>query len=168
MDCQRCGSRPASVHISQIVNGVKSETHLCEECAKQSKVNLEFSHHSMENINNLLGFFTQGYSFDKGANEAVCSNCGTSYRRTAELGYVGCSNCYDQFTRQLESVLRKIHGTNQHRGKIPARRGSTFKVKKEIENLKISLNKAVQREEYEDAAALRDEIRKLEGKLGES
>lgn len=164
MNCQRCQQRTANVHITQFINGQKHEAHLCEECAQAAKITVELPQLPINNLKNLLAFLGQGNLVDRSAPELICNNCQTSYHKVHETGYVGCSDCYEQFTKQIEPVLKKIHGTNMHRGKIPNRLGAIYLIKREMEDLKSQLRQAVELEEYEKAAGLRDRIKLLEDK----
>ncbi len=165
MECQKCQQRPANVHITQFINGAKQEVHLCDQCAQDVKTNLQIPQLPLHNLNNLLGFFTQNYNLDKMVHDKFCPVCHTSYRKIAETGYVGCSSCYQSFSSHLDPILRKIHGSNKHRGKIPQRMGASFLLRKEIEDLKLELRQVLEREAYEEAARLRDKIKALEKKL---
>lgn len=164
MNCQRCQQRPANVHITQIVNGQKYEIYLCEECAQTEKITVELPQLPIDNLKNLLGFLGQSFLSDQESYQLVCQNCQTPYRKIYETGYVGCSECYNQFSSQLEDIIQKIHGTDNHRGKIPHRLGATYLMKRDLEDLKIQLRQAVDKEEYEKAAELRDRIKQLEEK----
>ena len=95
----------------------------------------------------------------------TCPNCGMSYADFQQTGKIGCSVCYGTFRRQLEPLLRRIHGTSTHSGKIPRRSGGTLELKQEIKRLRGELKEKVAQEEYEEAARLRDEVRALEQKL---
>ncbi len=167
MDCQKCNQRPAVVHITQFVNGKKQEYHLCEQCAQEVKAGLDVPHFPLQDLSNLLGFLTKSMAADNNTFENKCPNCRTAYRRISETGHVGCSVCYEHFSPQLDPVLRKIHGSNRHRGKIPEKTGASLILKREMEELKYNLKKAVELEEYEEAARLRDKIKLLEKGRGE-
>jgi len=165
MECQRCHQKPANVHITQIINGEKRETHLCEQCAQEMKINVGFPQFPMHNLSNLLGFLTQQVGFDKWEADSNCPNCLNSYRQIGETGYVGCSECYRHFAARLEPILRKIHGTSRHTGKVPRRLGYAVVIKREMEELKTNLKRAVENERYEEAAQIRDRIKELEEKM---
>ena len=162
MDCQKCHQRQANVHITQFVNGEKQELHLCEQCAQAGKIYHPYSQFPIHNLTNLLGFLTQSGGIDKHVPGDKCPSCNCDYQKIAESGYIGCSQCYDYFSLQLEPVLRKIHGANRHHGKIPKRMGTAYLLKKEVEELKRDLKKAVEQEKYEEAATIRDRIKALE------
>lgn len=167
MQCEKCQKESANVHITQFINGKKTERYLCEQCARKEKLNLEFPQSPLYNeLNNLLGvFFNQPKVANKQVVEEECPNCKSSYSKIAAQGRMGCSECYQYFEPYLEPALRKIHGANQHRGKIPRRLGASFRINREINDLKIRLHAAVEKEEYEKAAEIRDQIKELESKI---
>ena len=173
MLCDDCGRREAVVHIVQIGPEGRVEKNLCEKCAsgygefmpeRQPKKNM-----SVDDF--LRGMFSQpGEQEEKHKHEGeplvlTCPNCGMSYADFQQTGKIGCSVCYGTFRRQLEPLLRRIHGTSTHSGKIPRRSGGTLELKQEIKQLRAELREKVAHEEYEEAARLRDEVRALEQKL---
>ena len=162
MLCNECGKNEAKVHVTYIINGKKTEYHLCEECAKknQSILNTSFS---MENLfsallNNNLN--TSTYLPSKG-----CEMCGMTYEEFKKTGKFGCSHCIDSFKPRLMPVVKSIQGYDTHVGKIPKRAGGNYKVQKDIEKLKEDLKHAIEQEEYEMAAQLRDKIRDKENDM---
>ena len=168
MQCERCQKNQANVHITQYINGQKTEKHLCEQCAQEEKVNVKFPKIPLYNINDLLGvFFNEPLISQEEVRADVCPNCGVSYSQIAKLGRMGCSECYQYFSSYLEPALRKIHGVTIHRGKIPQRMGASLRFNQELSNLKYQLQQAVEKEEYEKAAELRDQIKELERKNGQ-
>lgn len=96
------------------------------------------------------------------SDELKCDQCGLSFPRFAQTGRFGCSNCYNAFEGALNPMLRKIHGKTYHVGKVPRRSGSQIRVRNEIQHLKRELQEAVNAEEYERAAVIRDKIKELE------
>lgn len=165
MECDRCKQNEAKVHITQFINGVKQDTHLCEVCAQSLKINLGFPQFPINHLNNLLSFLLKANETDKKETESKCPNCQIPYSKIAETGFVGCSECYRYFSNQLELILQRIHGTNRHRGKIPQRAGASYVLWREINDLKAGLKSAVEQERFEEAARLRDEIKELEKKV---
>ncbi|WP_102349353.1 UvrB/UvrC motif-containing protein [Bacillus sp. Marseille-P3661] len=174
MECQECHQNPASLHFTKIINGKKTETHLCEQCAREKGEMIaggEFS------INSLLsGLLNIDYPTTlAGANKNFeslqalqCSNCGLTFQQFSKIGRFGCSNCYREFQSKIDPILRRVHGGNtSHAGKIPKRIGGSLHIAKEISTLKEALQKSIQNEEFENAAQLRDKIRSLEQHLGE-
>jgi len=93
-----------------------------------------------------------------------CPNCGMTYQNFRKLGRLGCSVCYEAFKKELAPLLKRIHGSDRHVGKVPLKGGKTIKDTRTLQDLKLQLEKAIQTEEFEDAAKLRDKIRDLESK----
>ncbi len=94
-----------------------------------------------------------------------CPRCGLQYSSFKETGRLGCSECYTAFQFQLRPLLRRIHGDTRHRGKTPAHGSAGAERSRQIQRLHDDLQRAVEREEFEKAAQVRDEIRKLEAEL---
>jgi len=126
--------------------------------------------HPKMSLNNFLaGLFHElgvGSSQDKGTI-AKCEQCGMSENQFVKKGLMGCGNCYDRFEDKLLPLLRRVHGSIRHTGKVPERCGGRAKLLKRIETLKAQLQEVVSREEFEKAASLRDTIRQLEKELEE-
>ncbi|BAF58462.1 MAG: hypothetical protein HPY89_10390 [Pelotomaculum sp.] len=171
MLCERCGQRPATVHFTEITNGHKRETHLCEVCAGEIQPQgfgfppQLFLHNFLAGIlNQELGGGNFGWPESAGNK---CEKCGLAESQFAKQGLLGCGDCYPYFEEKLLPLFRRIHGNTRHTGKVPARTGGRARLVKEIENLKRLLKEAVSREEFERAAQLRDSIRQLERGLEE-
>jgi protein arginine kinase activator len=162
MLCEECAKRPATVHITKVENGKKTDIHLCEQCAMQKNL---FSLSTSFSVNDLLaGLLNSGGAALKKAdmvNDIKCDVCGLSYNKFKETGRFGCGNCYKVFGERLNPLFKKVHGNTNHTGKIPNRAGGRIKELREIEKLKQLLDEAIGNEEYEKAAALRDKIREI-------
>lgn len=163
MICSECGKRPATVHITKIENGKKTDMHLCEQCAMTKgalSINAGFS------INDLLtGILKNGAPFPikmDFMDDPICPVCGIKYSRFRETGRFGCGSCYKTFGDRLTPLFRRIHGNISHTGKIPKRAGVKLKAVRELETLKNELAIAIRNEEYEKAAEIRDKIRALD------
>ena len=173
MLCDDCGHHEAVVHIVQIGPQGRVEKNLCEKCAAgYGELMPESQPRKIMSVDDFLrGMFRQpGEQEEKHRQEGeplvlTCPNCGMSYADFQQTGKIGCSVCYGTFRRQLEPLLRRIHGTSTHSGKIPRRSGGTLELKQEIKRLRAELKEKVAQEEYEEAARLRDEVRALEQKL---
>ena len=163
--CQSCNKRPASVHFTQVVNGEKTELHLCENCARErGDISLLDFPGAGFNINNLLAGLMNMEALPSGKvrKEAVCEKCGADYARFADGGRLGCAACYSAFSQQLTPLLKRIHGTASHQGKIPGRGAGEIRRKKKLAELRTALKSAVDAEQYEKAVELRDQIRSME------
>ena len=165
MLCSECGKNPATVHLMQSVNGVKSERHLCAECArKHPELQMNFANVGLgafgaENLfQNFLGMTQQ----------TSCPTCGETLADFRETGLLGCPDCYDAFSDQIIPVLQRSHGNTQHTGEAPAEAEETpagtdaeAEKRKKLYDLQEQLAKAVKEENFEQAAKLRDEIKSL-------
>lgn len=166
MKCENCGEREAIMHLTKIHNGVKKEYNLCEICAK--KLN-SFSHYPSFDFHQFFsGLLDNDFSFSSNESkiqELRCPQCNMDYSTFKRSGRVGCSECYRAFGDYMSPLIRRIHGSNQHTGKIPNHASKEIKVRREVEKLKKQLQKAVEREEYELAAKIRDELKKKNQEL---
>lgn len=174
MLCDNCKIRHARIYYTEIIDGVKKEQHLCEECAKQyTTFQIEAPMLTQQfTLGDLLSTIYDTYEA-KGENERskntiTCKNCNTTYQQFIQQGTFGCSECYESFKEVLERSLKKIQGANKHIGKVPKGfQTSTQQIVSslsEVDRLSIQLQQAVEKEEFEEAAKLRDEIRRLKKK----
>ena len=165
MQCQSCGLRPATVHVTRIVQGNVEQAHLCTQCAQLSG-EIETLANPAALLQSLLANFAgQGQALQT-EKETRCPSCGFRFGEFRETGRLGCPGCYAHFRGELEPMLRRLHGTTEHRGKLPLRRGGAFQRDRHLQTLRRDLQQAVAREEFERAAALRDEIKQLEAERG--
>lgn len=162
MLCDICGKNEATVHLTEIINEKMTKSHLCEECAKDKGAEME-EHFGLSDL--LAGLADLGANIEPDMMETIkCPTCGFTYSNFKKVGRLGCGNCYDAFKGQLSPLLRRIHGADRHVGKIPLRIGKTVKDTRTLQELKIKMEKAIQSEDFEEAAKLRDKIRELEKK----
>lgn len=163
MLCDECKKRAACMHITKIINGQKVEKHLCEQCA-QEHGHINFSFDDNFSVHDFLKGIFSNYQGECGQyqTETACPQCGMTYRDFSRNGKIGCNICYKTFGERLIPLLRRIHGTSNHTGKIPRRGGGAISLKQQLNGLRKELERCVAREEYEQAAKLRDEIRALE------
>ena len=175
MLCDICGESPATVHLTEIIDDKMTELHLCEDCAQKKSAQME-SHFGLADL--LAGLADLGSPFTKTKKEAKikCSSCGLTYEDFKKVGRLGCGECYSAFREALLPLLKRIHGSTQHYGKSPkrlamavktgkaAKSTAAIKPKDELQDLRQRLQKAIQQEEFEEAAILRDKIREMERK----
>lgn len=166
MLCEQCGKKPATVHLTRIVNGQKQESHLCEACARE-RGEVHIMGEPYFSINQLLaGLMNHDVvSPVTRPREEPCPNCGLSYGDFARLGRLGCDVCYSHFESRLDPLLKRIHAASTHSGKVPHKAGATAHLRRELDRLREDLNKAVFEEQYEKAAVIRDQIRELENQM---
>jgi len=162
MVCDNCGSTDAVVHLTQIVNNQMSTHHLCERCAAEKGLE------SAPEIANLplvdvIAQMTEEAPVDAETAGMECSFCGLAFAGFRETGRLGCPHCYETFAGQLPPILRRIHGSVKHVGKVYLPPDPTAsEMENRMEGLRRGLNRAVQSEDFERAAEIRDEIRDLE------
>ncbi|MFH1459521.1 MAG: UvrB/UvrC motif-containing protein [Candidatus Omnitrophota bacterium] len=165
MVCQVCNKNPATVHLTEIINEQMTELHICEQCAKDKGIAGLGQPFGLQDL--LAGLVDFGAPVTKDKKVVLqCDNCKMTYEDFRKAGRFGCSQCYDTFKDSLEPLLKKIHGSVRHFGKGPMLDGAEFKVKKDLQNLHLKLQRAIQSEAFEEAAKIRDEIKNLE-KRGE-
>ncbi len=157
--CQYCG-QPATIHLTDILNKIKKESHLCEACAKAKKILPEVGGSLQLNVQALVQLIL-GQHRDRSADDPeslVCPDCGMKFVEFRAVGRLGCPLDYSAFAVPLAQLLGKIHRSTEHRGKMPQGRAASA----ELERLRRDLKAAVADEEYERAAELRDRIRQKE------
>ena len=166
MLCQNCGKNEATTHIKQIINGDMAESHLCSDCASHLGYTDMFSGFGL-NLSELFGGFLGDMmpSLSSGKTQR-CAKCGTSFEEIVRDGRVGCEDCYTTFYDRLLPSIQRIHGKIKHSGKVstaPVEAPKQETVEEKIEKLKAAMNEAVAKQEFEEAAKIRDEIKALEG-----
>jgi protein arginine kinase activator len=162
MICEVCGKKEATVHLTEIVNELVTKLNLCEDCAREKGAAME-EHFGLSEL--LAGLTDIGTTVEpEAAITTKCPNCGLGYQNFRKIGRLGCSVCYDAFKKELAPLLKRIHGSDRHVGKVPLKGGKTIKDTRTLQDMKMQLEKAIQTEEFEEAAKLRDKIRDLEQK----
>ena len=168
MLCQNCGKNPATTHIKTIVNGKLTEYDLCSECAREMGYNNFFKEMDF-GFGNLLGGFI-GAPAVKGKT-VRCPKCGASFEEIPESGKIGCMEWYRGFHARLLPTIHRIHGTAKHKGKIPGTAalrivepaGKIAVVETSpLDKKRAELKAAIEKQDFERAAVLRDEIREME------
>ena len=175
MLCQNCEKNEANIRYTQIINGVKKEIALCSNCAR--KLGIDDLKMPI-NFNSFLGDFFNDYAETEflpmlQTNELKCKTCGMTYNDFINTGVFGCSDCYEVFSNPIDSLLKNLHGTSKHIGRLPKGKAEKLNVEN-IENknkkepaeskkemLQKELEKAIKEERYEDAAKLRDELKEM-------
>jgi len=156
MICKSCGVNHVTTHVKKMINGQMTEIYLCSECAKKLGF---FAANNFEMANMWGALFAQ--TPREAAKASVCDKCGSTFREIIKTGRMGCPECYSVFYDDLLPSLTKIHGNAAHEGKIPDSAGEKAKTDAKIKKLKEDLQNAIQLEEYERAAEIRDEIKQL-------
>ena len=183
MLCDNCGKREANVRYSENINGKKRELNLCEECSHKLGIDqMDFSM-PIDFSNFFEGFMdnfgsTEFMPMIDELKELKCNSCGYTFDDIANTGRLGCKDCYEVFQDRLDPIIKRIQGSNKHVGRIgkildtkienKMKDQNTKTINKENdsisqkEKLEIKLKEAVKEERYEDAAKIRDEIKKID------
>ena len=162
MTCGSCGSTDAVVHLTQIVNDEMSTHHLCEKCAAEK--GLESAPQMQEQpLLDVLSKMTQESVAEREWGNDECSFCAMTYKDFKKTGRLGCPHCYETFGTALPALLRRIHGGSKHVGKVYLSPDpSASEMERRLEELRRRLERAVQTEDFERAAEIRDQINTLE------
>jgi protein arginine kinase activator len=154
---EQCGHchKPATIHITQIINGQMHKIDLCEDCPhKQSVTDPEaFS---------LTDFLLKPQGLLVPREQVKCEHCGFTPAEFKKLGRFGCPHCYESFKGMLRPMLSNMHKGLQHQGKVPHRVLNRLSHRMELGSLRKALEVAVRSENYEEAARLRDILRTRE------
>ena len=156
MLCQYCKQNEATTHYKQTINGQTTELHLCPACAAKLTGNMTGGGFFSGLFSSPFSAFDNGFALSGGR---TCPTCGLTESELRRTGRVGCGACYEQFADILTPYIKKLQGATAHVGAVPAQNTAEDPVKR----LKERLKAAISDENYEEAAQLRDEIRRLEG-----
>lgn len=164
MLCERCKVREANIQYTEIIDGVKKEHHFCSQCAKDMDQYSSLFEGDFSLKKLLTGLFSQvADEVGKEYGLVVCPTCHTSYDEFLEQSTFGCKDCYNTFGILMEESVKQLQGAKEHKGKVPKIKKKAMVEKTEVESLKEQLQAALEIEDYETAAACRDEIRRLTG-----
>ncbi len=161
MKCEICGLRDAVMHIRQIQKTSVYELHICEQCAEEKGLVKEED--SEISISNLLSGLIDSKDAAAG-EEAVesCPRCGMKLSDFRKRGKFGCQECFQAFGRDVRSILSQMAGRANHTGKLPdVQEGGGAKAA-DRQALAAELRDAIDREDYETAARLRDRMREMD------
>ncbi len=163
MLCTNCNKNNAQFHYKQIIGNKKTEHHLCTSCAQS----LGFLNKTdgIFDIGSILNdFISVPNKSSMSKTSHSCKVCGTTYDEFRRSGLLGCDRCYDAFSGIIETSLSQIQPSTTHKGTLGGEAGKRIERENEITSLKDELKKAIIDERYEDAALIRDKIKKLEEK----
>lgn len=166
MLCCICKEKTATVHLTQIAGDKMQKVDLCEECAKNKGVN-DQTGFSLADL--LLGLgASQELEQSPGGADSKCPKCGFTHADFKKSGRLGCSECYITFAEGLSGLLKTMHKGTRHVGKAPENLRTRRDLTTQLQSLQKKLNKAIETEDFEQAAQLRDEIKQLNSRLTEA
>lgn len=178
MQCENCREREAVIHLTQIVNNSVTTMHLCEPCAAEKGVETGSSVAKFP-LGDFLASLGKGGGSEPAGEQGLdvpCPACGSTLRDFRQTGRLGCADCYAAFEPHLRDLLRRLHGSTRHEGesyrvagppvltpgRVPVAIAAATVPNQPLDDLKAALRRAVEAENFELAAELRDRIRVLE------
>lgn len=168
MKCQEC-EKPATFHITELTGDQPQEHHLCENCAKNYLMQSEGAGPPPQT---LAGVLAKQLKIGQAAEELAkldqraCPKCGITFYEFRNQGRLGCPHDYVFFERELTPLITNIHGEIKHVGKRPKHGEQGTDSQTELIRLRREMKEAIEKEDYERASKLRDDIRGLEGDAG--
>lgn len=182
--CDDCKIREANVHLTHVGEEGAETFHLCEECARERGVPIPDSDIILKGLEALVGAVGASSGAGKATNvgnvgvtvkpkggtaigreaaeeDLVCRNCGMKFSEFRSGGRLGCAECYDSFEARIDGILAQVHGASGHKGKTYGRSAPRRGGRAGLDRLRRELEAAVTAERFEQAAVLRDEIRRL-------
>ncbi len=160
MKCEVCKLRESAIHVQQIIGDEKVDMYLCEVCAAEKGISKQADAIELSLSQLLTGLFSAGS--ETAGDREVCPNCGTGIDVIRKEGRLGCPECYGSFTSEIRAFQKKLSGSIRHVGKLPKKLRAYKELIIDRHELKSRLDEAVQNEDYERAAVLRDQIREIE------
>jgi protein arginine kinase activator len=163
MNCENCDN-PATIHLTQVVEGEVKKLHLCEACAAAEGVDT----HKPQSVSDiLLNMGSEPVKPIMGAAvpDVSCPRCFMGRSDFKKTGRLGCPECYRIFSDELHTLVKAMHHSNQHRGKVPVRESARVRAKVTCADIESRLEKAIASENFEEAATLRDELEASRGIL---
>ena len=173
MQCERCNKKKATVFYRENINGRVKALRLCGDCAEVLEQAGELEDmgtilsvsHSPLLVSEESGWPLPLPIGGESPSQRSCPVCGEEFSQAAERGRLGCPACYTAFSAELVVPLRALHGRAYHTGRVSASYRTRKETERRLGDLRDQLKSAVKAEEFERAAALRDEIRRLEATL---
>jgi protein arginine kinase activator len=165
MLCNICKEKEATVHLTQIAGDKVQKVDLCEDCAKHKGVN-DPTGFSLADL--LMGIgASQEFEQATGGSDVKCSKCGFTQADFKKTGRLGCAECFHTFADGLEGLLKTMHKGTRHVGKAPQALQQNRDLSDRLTTLQKKLAKAIEGENFELAATLRDEIKQMNSRLSQ-
>ncbi|HVU27565.1 MAG TPA: UvrB/UvrC motif-containing protein [Verrucomicrobiae bacterium] len=161
MQCSICKEKPATVHLTQIVGDKMQKLDLCEDCAKAKGVN-DPTNFGLADLDMVLGLgASQHIEQSVGGVDLKCPRCGFTQADFKKSGRLGCPECYATFAEGLSVPLKTMHKGTRHIGKTPEALRVSRENSDRLKTLQRKLAKAIESENFEEAANLRDELKQM-------
>ncbi len=165
MLCDNCKEREAAIHLQQVKDNKVTSLHLCKECAAEKGIETGSGAVKFP-LSDFLASMGEGSTVEGGTtgSDEKCSSCGATLKDFQDTGRLGCPQCYETFETQLRDLLRRLHGSSRHVGEVyvTEESGEVDEEQGQVSELRSRLRQAVETENFELAAELRDRLRSLE------
>jgi protein arginine kinase activator len=167
MKCQKC-EKPATFHITELTEGDVSALHYCADCAEMYLKPTETSEEKSEDLGAAL---TKHLKIGQTAEELhrldqkKCPVCEISFYEFRQSGRLGCPYDYEFFYEELNPLIVNIHGETEHKGKRPLEATDLLPQQTEVIRLRREMTDAIEREDYEMASKIRDQINQASEEL---
>lgn len=160
MLCDFCHKNEATIHLTQVIEDSVKKVHLCAECAAKGGLNLK---EPISITDLLLGLGKAADAKEAGGEaERACPRCGMRPSDFKKKGRLGCADCYEAFSAELMTLIKGMHRSDRHKGKVPTKVRDA-EPREDIAELERKLEQAVAEERYEEAAQLRDRLQRARG-----
>ncbi len=173
MLCDKCKKNEAVVFYREVINSQEKSMKLCASCAAAAEKTGELGKTKFAGVFDDKGYFADvdslfgglfglpAYQKHKAVETKKCTLCGSTFPELVKHGKVGCPQCYSVFAEELSGSISKLHGATSHCGRAPGKLREGYERKEQIKKLEAELKSAIEREEYETAAELRDMLKSL-------
>ena len=159
--CSGC-TKKTTIHFTQIINNKVYKLDMCEDCPLKKEV-IDPGNFSLTDI-----FKTEKEaSLKQNLDEIMCETCGMTQVEFEKRGRLGCPDCYTYFKPTIQTIAKDMHYGVAHKGKRPNLAVERIDLNHQVNQMKEDLERAIEVEDFEQAAILRDKIIEIEGKLGE-
>ena len=170
MKCEKCNQNEATFFYKETVNGKTRALHLCADCAEEMReageLRMELPDFDTPFVT-FPNFFGDLFALPEKAskrNAKTCPGCGATWQDIVDLGKARCPECYRTFADELDATVRSMHGNVSHTGRAPQKLRAAHEKENQLTDLKKQLKEAIEQEQFEEAATLRDKIHALEEK----
>lgn len=165
MLCNICKQNVATVHLTDLVEGKAKKVDLCEACSKAKGVD-DPTGFALADMLLGLGAAQEMEQATSNEPELACPQCGFTQADFKKAGRLGCAHCYSTFYDGIEGLLKSMHKGTRHMGKVPQALKQNLEFSEKLKSLQKKLEKAVDTEDFEQAAVLRDEIKHMRAQMG--
>ncbi len=159
-ECGNC-QKPATIHLTQIVNSQIKKLDFCESCPYQKGITDPQGISLAELLAHGPAPFADGLAMAAGAKMPKCGSCGFTPPDFKKHHRLGCPDCYEELSAFVMPILNNLQKDQLHQGKAPRRMQARLERERRLAALEEQLTSSIQGERYEDAARLRDELRSI-------